>query len=144
MISAAGEVNRAGHLLSLLETEIATLPPGSERNRLVAEYGQLQHRFESLGGYSLESEAKRILGGLGFGAGDHERPVESFSGGWMMRVALARLLLQGPDVLMLDEPTNHLDLSSVEWLEGFLASYDGCVTDLPRPRLHHLDRDTRR
>ena len=91
------------------------------------EYGRLQHRFEALGGYGLESEARRILAGLGFADADMERDIGEFSGGWMMRVALARLLLQNPDVLLLDEPTNHLDLASVEWLTGFLAQYAGAI-----------------
>jgi ATP-binding cassette subfamily F protein 3 len=91
------------------------------------EYGRLQHRFEQLGGWSLEAEARRILAGLGFADGDAERDIGEFSGGWMMRVALARLLLANPDLLLLDEPSNHLDLASVEWLQGFLAEYAGAV-----------------
>ncbi|MDQ3940575.1 MAG: ATP-binding cassette domain-containing protein, partial [Actinomycetota bacterium] len=91
------------------------------------EYGRLHDRFATLGGYSLEVEAKRILAGLGFRDADLARPTESFSGGWLMRIALAKLLLAAPDVLMLDEPTNHLDVESVEWLERFLKSYDGAV-----------------
>jgi ATP-binding cassette subfamily F protein 3 len=91
------------------------------------EYGRLQHRFEALGGYSLEAEGRRILAGLGFAEADMERSTAEFSGGWMMRVALARLLLQNPDLLLLDEPTNHLDLASVEWLQGFLAEYAGAI-----------------
>ncbi len=91
------------------------------------EYGRLQHRFEQLGGWSIEAEARRILAGLGFAEGDAERDIGEFSGGWMMRVALARLLLANPDLLLLDEPSNHLDLASVEWLQGFLAEYAGAV-----------------
>jgi ATP-binding cassette subfamily F protein 3 len=91
------------------------------------EYGRLQHRFEALGGYGLEADGRRILAGLGFADADMDRDVGEFSGGWMMRVALARLLLQNPDVLLLDEPTNHLDLASVEWLQGFLAVYAGAI-----------------
>ncbi|MEX2554728.1 MAG: ABC-F family ATP-binding cassette domain-containing protein, partial [Actinomycetota bacterium] len=80
-----------------------------------------------LGGWSLETQAKQILAGLGFSDEDAARPTDSLSGGWLMRVALAKLLLASPDALMLDEPTNHLDLSSVVWLEQFLRAYDGAV-----------------
>jgi ATP-binding cassette, subfamily F, member 3 len=94
---------------------------------LVGAYGEVQHRFEVLGGYRLESQAKVILGGLGFRPEELHRPLAVFSGGWRMRAALARLLLLRPDVLLLDEPTNHLDLQSLEWLEAFLAAYEGSV-----------------
>src|SRR5262249_28627695 len=92
-----------------------------------ARYGDLQHRFEALGGYRLESQAKDILGGLGFPPTDLGRPLDEFSGGWRMRAALARLLLLRPSLLLLDEPTNHLDLESLAWLESFLAEYDGAI-----------------
>jgi len=95
--------------------------------QLVERYGDVQHRFEALGGYRLESAAKVILSGLGFAADELHRPLAEFSGGWRMRAALARLLLLRPDLLLLDEPTNHLDLESLQWLEGFLAAYEGSV-----------------
>jgi ATP-binding cassette, subfamily F, member 3 len=126
VLKAASEVTQAGHRLGLLETEMAETTR-SERDRLVAEYGRLQDRFHALGGYSLESEAKRILAGLGFRQSDFERRTETLSGGWLMRIALAKLLLANPDLLMLDEPTNHLDVESVEWLERFLKEYEGAV-----------------
>jgi ATP-binding cassette subfamily F protein 3 len=113
--------------LKVLEAEMAELPPGEERDRVVSEYGRLQQRFSAMGGYSLEHEAKKILGGLGFSESDFARMTEDFSGGWLMRIALAKLLLANPDLLMLDEPTNHLDLESVVWLERFLRSYEGAV-----------------
>jgi len=127
VVSAGHHVANIGHRLAVLETEMAELDPGSERDRVVAEYGRLQDRFASLGGYSLEHEAKRILGGLGFAESDFDRMTETFSGGWLMRIALAKLLLANPDLLMLDEPTNHLDLESVIWLEHFLDDYEGAV-----------------
>ena len=91
------------------------------------EYGDLQSRFEQLGGYAVEAEAQRVLAGLGF---DHEmmyRDALELSGGWQMRVVLARLLLSEPDVLILDEPTNHLDVDSVSWLEDQFSTWAGCI-----------------
>ena len=91
------------------------------------QYGELQHKFELLHGYEREARAQTILSGLGFKAGQWEKPLAEFSGGWRMRVELARLLALKPDVLLLDEPTNHLDLRSVIWLESFLKSYEGGI-----------------
>ena len=107
--------------------QLAAAPGAKESEALTARYGDLQHRFEALGGYRLETQAKAILGGLGFRPADFARPLAEFSGGWRMRAALARLLLLRPSLLLLDEPTNHLDIESLEWLEGVLADYDGTV-----------------
>src|SRR5207245_2098460 len=110
-----------------VDSALCGVPHGDESDALTARYGDLQHRFEALGGYRLETAAKAILGGLGFREADFARPLAEFSGGWRMRAALARLLLLRPSLLLLDEPTNHLDIESLEWLEGFLADYDGTV-----------------
>ena len=97
--------------------------------------GELQHRFETLGGYSFRSEAKSIMASLGFRPDDFERETLSFSGGWQMRILLARILLQKPDLLLLDEPTNHLDMESLAWLEGFLQNYPGTVLIVSHDRV---------
>jgi ATP-binding cassette subfamily F protein 3 len=113
---------------------LAAAAGGAGSDALTARYGDLQHRFESLGGYRLEVEAKAILGGLGFRPTDFARPLTEFSGGWRMRAALARLLLQRPSLLLLDEPTNHLDIESLQWLESFLADYEGTVVIVSHDR----------
>ena len=127
VLTAAGDVTSLEQRLRHLEARIAATPSGDEQDALLADYGRLQHHFEHLGGYSIEAAARRVLAGLGFDDADVERDVGLLSGGWMMRVALARLLLARPDVLLLDEPTNHLDLASVTWLEQFLADYEGAI-----------------
>jgi ATP-binding cassette subfamily F protein 3 len=127
VLAGAGAVSGMERRLRHIEAELAEATADDELAELMDEYGRLQHRFEALGGWSLEAEARRIMAGLGFAQQDMERDTGEFSGGWMMRVALARLLLQNPDLLLLDEPTNHLDLASVEWLQTFLAEYAGAV-----------------
>ncbi|MGZ8475278.1 MAG: ABC-F family ATP-binding cassette domain-containing protein, partial [Candidatus Limnocylindria bacterium] len=127
VMAGAGEVSGIERRMRHVELELSDPEDEAELAELMDEYGRLQHRFEALGGYGMEAEARRILGGLGFADADVEKDIGTFSGGWMMRVALARLLLQNPDVLLLDEPTNHLDLASVEWLQGFLAEYAGAI-----------------
>ncbi len=111
-----------------LEEQMAGGGPGADQDelaRLQQRYGELQERFESEGGFSYEAEAKSILSGLGFTEEDHRRPLSTLSGGWRMRLALARILFDRPDLLLLDEPTNHLDLSSTIWLEEHLLDYHG-------------------
>ena len=127
VLAGAGEVTGIERRMRHIELELEDAADDDELAELMDEYGRLQHRFEAMGGYGLEAEARRILAGLGFADADMTRDIGEFSGGWMMRVALARLLLQNPDVLLLDEPTNHLDLASVEWLQGFLAQYAGAI-----------------
>ncbi|MBC8144193.1 MAG: ABC-F family ATP-binding cassette domain-containing protein, partial [bacterium] len=92
---------------------------------LLEDLGELQHRFEAMNGFAAVGEVDKVLGGLGFETKDLDRPCSEFSGGWQMRIELAKLLLQQPDLLMLDEPTNHLDIESLTWLESFLQRYQG-------------------
>jgi len=111
-----------------LEEQMADAGPEADpgqRHRWQQRYGELQERFEREGGFSYEAEAKSILSGLGFTEADHQRGLNSLSGGWRMRLALARILFHQPDLLLLDEPTNHLDLSSTVWLEEHLLEYRG-------------------
>ena len=105
-----------------------------ENEAILEEFGRVQTRFEHLGGYDLDARARRIMAGLGFDERTMDEPLRTLSGGWMMRVALSRLLLRNPDVLMLDEPTNHLDLESVGWLQQFLAAYDGAIVLISHDR----------
>jgi ATP-binding cassette, subfamily F, member 3 len=98
-----------------------------EMQKVLEEYGELQAEFERLGGYDLEARAAEILTGLGIGPEDYHRPTESFSGGWKMRIALAKILTLQPDVLLMDEPTNHLDLESIMWLEEWLVNFKGSL-----------------
>ena len=134
LVGSALEVTLQGasHIISLEQRlvelrEELSLGEGEDQGRLLDEYGDLQSRFEQLGGYAVEAEAQRVLAGLGF---DHEmmyRDALELSGGWQMRVVLARLLLSEPDVLILDEPTNHLDVDSVSWLEDQFSTWAGCI-----------------
>lgn len=96
-------------------------------DELVEKMSRLQEKFEHLDGYSMQSKAEEILEGIGFQTKDLHRPLKEFSGGWRMRVMLAKLLLEKPSLLMLDEPTNHLDLPSIEWVENYLRNYEGAV-----------------
>ncbi len=112
---------------------------GEELENLYKDYNLLMHEFESRNGYAYKSEVLGVLNGLGFKESDYERPVNSLSGGQKTRVALGKILLENPDLLILDEPTNHLDIESISWLEGFLASYKGAVLIVAHDR-YFLDR----
>ena len=94
---------------------------------LLERFGVVQARFDELGGYALEARAREILAGLGFSQEMMDGDVAKLSGGWKMRVALARILLMRPDAMLLDEPSNHLDLESLIWLEHFLKAYEGAL-----------------
>ncbi|MGN6491037.1 MAG: ABC-F family ATP-binding cassette domain-containing protein [Agriterribacter sp.] len=98
-----------------------------ENHALVHEYSDKLHELETLGGYNIHHQTEEVLQGLGFSNADLQRPYKQFSGGWRMRVLLAKMILQQPDLLLLDEPTNHLDLPSIEWLEKYLVHYKGAV-----------------
>jgi ATPase subunit of ABC transporter with duplicated ATPase domains len=124
-VSGAGEVAALGDELAELEHRMAV--GGAGLDQAVARYGDVQARYQDLGGYDLEARAHAILAGLGFEADHVAGDVAHLSGGWKMRVQLASLLLQRPDVLLLDEPTNYLDLESILWLEAFLRDYPGAV-----------------
>jgi ATP-binding cassette subfamily F protein 3 len=126
VLAGKADVASLEHRLRELEGRIAATT-GAEHDRAMRAYGEAQSRFEQLGGYALEAEAQRILAGLGFASRDAGREVRALSGGWQMRAALARLMLDAPDVLVLDEPTNHLDTDSVAWLETTLAAYAGAI-----------------
>jgi len=112
-------------------------------HQLMVDLNDLQHQYELLGGYNYQGETERILKGLGFVQDDFEKQTDIFSGGWRMRIELAKLLLQNNEVLMLDEPTNHLDIESILWLEEFLTSYKGAIMLVSHDRMF-LDKVTNR
>ena len=120
-------INNLAHRIQLLQEELAEEKDEELHPALLHELGEMQHAFESSGGYNVEHEAKKILSGLGFAESDFGRPLSEFSGGWRIRVELAKILFLNPDLLILDEPTNHLDLESIRWFESYLKSYQGAV-----------------
>lgn len=110
-----------------LERLLKELENKPDDEKLLDDYSHALHDFEVAGGYEMEHRAAQVLEGLGFSTADLQRPYDQFSGGWRMRVLLAKMMLQQPDLLLLDEPTNHLDLPSIEWLERYLQGYPGSV-----------------
>jgi len=126
-MDGAGPVSQVAAELHELEHALADPERADELEALVERFGQVQARFDELGGYALESRAREILAGLGFTAEMMDGDVGALSGGWKMRVALARILLMRPDAMLLDEPSNHLDLESIIWLEEFLKGYPGAI-----------------
>ncbi len=121
-MSAVAEVMALAGQIQEMETAMAQPMSDDALAELLERYGDAQEEFEHRGGYDLDARAKSVLTGLGIGPDDFQRPVESFSGGWKMRIALAKILTINPDVLLLDEPTNHLDIESILWLEEWLKS----------------------
>jgi ATP-binding cassette subfamily F protein 3 len=131
VLAGAGRASELGERLAELENKMeAAYSPDAdpdEAEKLMTEYGEVQHEYMHLDGYNLESRAKAILEGLGIGSDRWNAPVESFSGGWKMRIALGRILLLNPDLLLMDEPTNHLDIESIIWLEAWLKAFKGAL-----------------
>ncbi len=123
VIASQSEILEAERRLAALEQGLGDNPTPQQ----LAACGRARDLYESMGGYVLESQVRSVLFGLGFKEEDMQRSTTEFSGGWQMRIALAKLLIRKPELLLLDEPTNHLDLESVKWLEGFLRGYDGAV-----------------
>jgi ATP-binding cassette subfamily F protein 3 len=118
-------------------------PESAEHKQTLDEFGQVQHQLENIGSYTLQADIERVLMGLGFNENDFSRSTTEFSGGWLMRIALAKLLLRQPTYLLLDEPTNHLDIESLQWIESFLKNYDGTVIIVSHDRAF-LDSVTKR
>ncbi|MGE5503805.1 MAG: ABC-F family ATP-binding cassette domain-containing protein [Actinomycetota bacterium] len=127
VMDGAGPVSAVAAELAELETAMCNPDRADEMDAIVERYGEVQARFEELGGYELEGRAREVLAGLSFSQEMMDGDVGGLSGGWKMRVALARILLMQPDVMLLDEPSNHLDIESLIWLEGFLKTYEGAL-----------------
>ncbi len=126
-IAGAGEVAKVGEELAALEAAMADPDQMDRLDELVERFGEVQARFDTLDGYALSARANEVLAGLGFSEEMIAGDVGKLSGGWKMRVALARVLLMKPDALLLDEPTNHLDIESIIWLESFLLAFEGAL-----------------
>ena len=127
VMDGAGPVSTVAAELHALETALADPKRVEEMDALIARYGEVQARYEELDGYALDGRAREVLAGLGFSQEMMDGDVGNLSGGWKMRVALGRILLMRPDVMLLDEPSNHLDIESLIWLEDFLKGYDGAL-----------------
>jgi len=127
VMDGAGDVSTVAAELAELEAALADPDQADKLDEILERFGEVQARFEELGGYALEGKAREVLAGLSFSQEMMEADVGKLSGGWKMRVALARILLMRPDVMLLDEPSNHLDLESLIWLEQFLGGYEGAL-----------------
>ena len=127
VMEGAGPVSEVAAELKELEAAMADPDRADEMDTIIERYGEVQHRFQELDGYVLEGRAREVLAGLSFSQEMMDGDVSALSGGWKMRVALARILLMRPDAMLLDEPSNHLDLESLIWLEQFLKGYEGLL-----------------
>lgn len=144
VLSGHEEILAKATILHELEEKLARLIDDERKmERTLRRYGELQEEFARIGGYDLETEAARILSGLGFPRDRWHEPTDIWSGGWQVRIELARLLLRRPDTILLDEPTNYLDIENIEWLEVFLRDYPGAVVIVGHDRVF-LDRLTTR
>ncbi len=126
-IAGSGRVGDLHHELEELQHAMSDPAKADDMDTILARFGEVQEEYDHLGGYALESQAREVLHGLGFDDERIDGDVGALSGGWKMRVAMARVLLGKPDVLLMDEPTNHLDLESIIWLESFLKSHEGAL-----------------
>jgi len=126
-IAGSGRLGDLHHELEALQSAMADPARAGDMDRILARFGEVQEEYEHLGGYGLEAQAREVLHGLGFDEERVEGDVGALSGGWKMRVAMARVLLGRPDVLLMDEPTNHLDIESIIWLEQFLKTLSGAL-----------------
>ena len=144
-LTAFDEAKRLEKRITELNDEAAnrTDYESDSYHRLLEEFSEATERFQLLGGHSMEAEAEKVLKGLGFKQKDMNRLTDEFSGGWQMRIELAKMLLQRPDFLLLDEPTNHLDIESIIWLERFLRDYSGAIVVISHDK-QFLDNVTKR
>ncbi len=126
-IAGSGRAGDLHHQLEALQQAMEDPSQADDMDRILMQFGEVQEEYEHLGGYTLEAQAREVLHGLGFQDDQIDGDVGALSGGWKMRVALARVLLGRPDVLLMDEPTNHLDIESIIWLEQFLKSFGGAL-----------------
>ena len=126
-IAGSGRLGALHHELEDLQHAMADPERADEMDTILARFGEVQEEYEHLGGYALENRTREVLHGLGFDDERIDGDVGALSGGWKMRVAMARVLLGRPDVLLMDEPTNHLDIESIIWLESFLKSLPGSL-----------------